>query len=120
MSGETEWHQLCALDAIADPGTKGFEIDRGDAQPLRLFVVRKGDVLAAYRNRCPHTGAPLEWQPDQFLDLDNSFIQCAMHGALFRPDHGYCVRGPCAGQALQPLRLDLARGKVRVEVPAEA
>lgn len=105
---------LCALDAIDDPGSKGFEIDCGEQQPLRLFVVRKDGVLAAFRNRCPHTGAPLEWLPDQFFDLDRSFIQCAMHGALFRPEDGYCVRGPCAGQSLDRLELEVRQGRVRV------
>lgn len=94
---------LCAIDALADPGTRGFEIDVGAEQPLRVFALRKGGVIAVYRNRCPHTGAPLEWQPHQFLDIDNGFVQCAIHGALFRPDDGYCVRGPCVGQSLEAM-----------------
>ena len=110
-------HDLCALQDIEDPGSRGFEIDCGMATPLRLFVVRKGDVLAAYYNRCPHTGAPLEWRPNQFLDLDDSFIQCAIHGALFRPEDGYCLRGPCAGQSLEPLGLDVVDGRVRLRLP---
>ena len=105
---------LCALDEIADPGSRGFEFDLGGVQPLRLFVVRKGDVLTAYRNSCPHTGAPLEWLADQFFDIDNSFIQCAIHGALFRPEDGYCVRGPCAGACLQALELEVAQGRVGI------
>jgi nitrite reductase/ring-hydroxylating ferredoxin subunit len=110
-------HDLCSIDDIADPGSRGFDIDTGEAMPLRLFVVRKGDVLAAYRNRCPHTGAPLEWQPHQFLDIDNSFIQCAIHGALFRPDDGYCLRGPCVGQSLEPLEVSLDGNRLRVKLP---
>lgn len=119
MTAEARAHTLCMLDEIADPGSRGFEVDTGDTQPLRLFVVRKDAVLAAYRNSCPHTGAPLEWQPDQFLDLDNSFIQCAIHGALFRPDDGYCLRGPCAGQSLEPLVLHVEEGKVHVMLPEQ-
>lgn len=111
---------LCKIDELGDPGTRGFEIDVGGPEPLRVFVVRKGDTLACYRNRCPHTGAPLEWQPDQFLDLDHSFIQCAIHGALFRPENGYCLRGPCAGQSLEPIRLDLDQGRLTVSLPSTA
>ncbi|MCB1774790.1 MAG: Rieske 2Fe-2S domain-containing protein [Gammaproteobacteria bacterium] len=84
---------------------------------MRLFVVRKGEVLAAYLDRCPHTGAPLEWQPHQFLDIDNSFIQCAIHGALFRIDDGYCLRGPCVGQSLEPLGLSVVGNRLRVSLP---
>jgi len=116
MSAPTRRFELCALEELGDPATRGFEVDCGKAQPVRLFVVRKGDVLAAYLNRCPHTGAPLEWLPDQFFDLDNSFIQCAIHGALFRPEDGYCVRGPCAGQSLRALELKVEGGRVTVEL----
>lgn len=108
---------LCAVADVPTPGSRGFEFDNDGAEPLRLFVVRQGDVVAAYRNRCPHTGAPLEWQPDQFLDSDNSYIQCAIHGALFRPEDGYCVRGPCAGGWLERLDLMVVDGRVRVSVP---
>jgi len=107
---------LCALDDIDDPGSRGFDVDCGGSQPVRLFVVRKGDVLAAYRNSCPHTGAPLEWLPDQFLDMDNSFIQCAIHGALFRLDDGYCLRGPCVGASLELLKLELVDGRIQVNL----
>lgn len=106
--------ELCALNEIGDPGTRGFEIEDGEQRPQRVFVVRKGEVLAAYRNRCPHTGAPLEWVPDQFFDIDHNFIQCAIHGALFRPEDGYCVRGPCAGGSLEPLPLEVRDGQVSV------
>jgi nitrite reductase/ring-hydroxylating ferredoxin subunit len=111
---------LCRLDELPDPGSRGFDVAvPGRPQPLRLFVVRKGEVLAAYRNSCPHTGAPLEWLPDQFLDLDNSFIQCAIHGALFRPEDGYCLRGPCAGRSLEPLELLRDGDTLRLVPPAQ-
>ena len=118
MSERPRRFGLCALEELGDPATRGFEIDCGAAQPVRLFVVRKGEVLAAYLNRCPHTGAPLEWLPDQFFDLDSSFIQCAIHGALFRPEDGYCVRGPCAGQSLQALELMVEEGHLTVTLVA--
>ena len=47
----------------------------------------------------------MEWLPDRFLDAEGKLIQCALHGALFRPDTGLCLHGPCAGQRLQPLAL---------------
>jgi nitrite reductase/ring-hydroxylating ferredoxin subunit len=114
MTADVRLVPLCTLDDIDDPGSRGFDVDTGEPQPLRLFVVRKDQVLAAYHNSCPHTGAPLEWQPDLFLDLDNSFIQCAIHGALFRPEDGLCLRGPCAGDSLRPLTLDVDKGEIRL------
>jgi nitrite reductase/ring-hydroxylating ferredoxin subunit len=118
VSAKRPLHDLCALDDIRVPGSRGFELDGGGAEAVKLFVVRKEDVLAAYRNRCPHTGAPLEWLPDQFLDMDDGFIQCAIHGALFRPEDGYCVRGPCVGASLEGLGLEVVDGRVQVCLPA--
>ena len=110
-------HDLCALEDIPEPGSRGFELDCKGEEAVRLFVVRKDGVLAAYRNRCPHTGAPLEWLPDQFLDMDDGFIQCAIHGALFRPEDGYCLRGPCVGASLESLELEVVDGRLRVRLP---
>lgn len=110
---------LCELREIADPGSRGFVLERrGGDEAYRLFVVHKAGQVTAFRNRCPHTGAPLEWQPDRFLDLDDAFIQCAIHGALFRPEDGYCLRGPCAGQSLESLPVAVSSdGRVRVILP---
>lgn len=89
---------LCSSDALAEGQSRGFLVDS-----LSLFVVRKDGQVYAYRNRCPHRGVGLQWQPDAFLDDSASLIRCATHGALFLIDSGECVAGPCAGQALQAL-----------------
>ena len=47
--------------------------------------------------------SPLEWLPDQFLDSSAQYIQCSVHGAMFRIEDGWCVRGPCAGDALMAI-----------------
>jgi nitrite reductase/ring-hydroxylating ferredoxin subunit len=111
-----ERYRLCAASEIDDPGSRGFTVDAGDGRSVGLFVVRKDGVTAAYRNACPHTGAPLEWVPDQFLDIDKSFIECALHGALFRPEDGYCLRGPCVGKSLQSLTLTEIDGELWVDL----
>lgn len=110
--------RLCALNTLPDPGCRGFEIPRGEGElPFALFVVRKEGQVFAYRNSCPHTGAPLEWMPDQFLDRDSSFIQCALHGALFDIREGRCLRGPCVGDSLDPLTVIVRDGDVWLASP---
>lgn len=105
--------RLCAVNDLDDPGSRGFEVEAANLdEPLAGFLVKKDDRVFAYRNRCPHVGAPLEWQPDQFLDPDGGFIQCAMHGALFEIDSGACLAGPCAGDQLQPLSIDIREDSV--------
>ena len=86
---------LCSSDALTEGASRGFELDE-----LRLLVIRREGRVYAYKNRCPHRGVPLEWQPDQFLDASASLIQCATHAALFLIETGECVAGPCAGQSL--------------------
>jgi nitrite reductase/ring-hydroxylating ferredoxin subunit len=81
-------------------------------------LVRRGDQVFGYRNACPHTGAPLDWQPDRFLDAGGELIQCATHGALFRIDDGACLWGPCAGQSLTPLSLVVREGMVLLWRPS--
>jgi len=109
-----EWVDVGSTAQIEEPGSRGVEIDGVDG--VALFVVRKDGGVYAYRNKCPHTGAPLEWLPDSFLDLDKSFIECAMHGALFRADNGLCLRGPCAGQSLLPLHVRVEDQRISVDV----
>jgi nitrite reductase/ring-hydroxylating ferredoxin subunit len=81
-----------------------FEVNHG-RNKVALFVVHKDGAFNAYINSCPHTGVNLEWQQDQFLDMDNMFIQCSTHDALFEVDSGVCIAGPCIGDALQPVAL---------------
>jgi nitrite reductase/ring-hydroxylating ferredoxin subunit len=91
---------LCRVDEIPDGRARGFTL--GDAKRLRIFAVRRGAELHVYVNRCPHVGTPLDWTPDEFLDHEGRHILCSTHGALFRIDDGYCVAGPCSGDALEP------------------
>jgi len=71
------------------------------------FVIHKNGDYFAYMNRCPHLGTHLEFQENKFLTLDQSLIQCAMHGALFEIDTGFCISGPCSGQSLVPVACEI-------------
>ena len=109
---ERQW--FCELAVLSDPGSKGGTLLHEGGE-LEVLLVRRGDEVFAYQNWCPHTGVNLEWQPDQFLDLTNRYIQCATHGALFRLTDGFCLRGPCAGRSLKPLRAVIEAGQVFIE-----
>lgn len=102
---------LCDLADLPELGSKAFAVE-GDSGQEEIFLVRKGEAVVAYRNQCPHTGGPLDWVPDQFLDLDKRYIQCATHDARFRIEDGVCVVGPCAGDKLQSVALTVASGQV--------
>lgn len=102
---------LCALADLADGQTRGFTA-RDGAEPVDIFVQRRGESVIAYVNSCPHTGSPLDWLPDRFLAHDGRHLLCATHGALFRPQDGYCVAGPCRGESLEKVPVRIAGGQV--------
>ncbi len=105
---------LCRVRDIPDPGSRGFRVERG-GEVQSIVVVRRGDAVYGYVNRCPHTGVTLDWLPDQFLDAEGELIVCATHGALFRIEDGYCVGGPCAGDSLRPVPLRVEDGEVLLQ-----
>jgi nitrite reductase/ring-hydroxylating ferredoxin subunit len=67
-----------------------------------------------YVNSCPHIGTPLDWMPDRFLSADGSHIICATHGAEFRISDGECVYGPCMGDRLEAVMIQINDGTVFV------
>ena len=78
---------------------------------------RNGEVFA-YANICPHARHPLDMLPEEFLAQDGSMIRCMSHGAMFLPETGECVFGPCVGASLLRLehRLD-DDGCIHVRAP---
>ncbi|MBQ0759637.1 MAG: Rieske (2Fe-2S) protein [Zhongshania sp.] len=102
-------HTLCRIDDISEPGSKGFKF-----QDKSLFAVRQRGKVYVYQNSCPHLGIELNWQEDQFLDYDDSLIQCATHGALFIIESGECIAGPCHGKALEQVASKIEDGYVIV------
>jgi nitrite reductase/ring-hydroxylating ferredoxin subunit len=99
---------LCSLD---ETGSRGFAVGEGD-WPLRGFIVKTPQGVAAFVNYCPHAGHPLNFRPHRFLTPDGGLILCGSHGALFARDTGLCVLGPCAGQSLTRIPVDVVSGFV--------
>ncbi len=97
---------LCRLEEIPDGGAKGFDLG-ADYDPREIFLLREGKEVYGYVNSCPHMGTPLEMIEDQFVN-DDGFIVCSTHGALFEIDDGACIAGPCMGDFLTSIRLEIA------------
>lgn len=105
---------LCRLDELAATGCREFRLGGGE-WPLRGFVVKSGAEVHAYLNRCAHLALPLNLLPDRFLTHDGSMLLCTAHGALFEKSTGYCVAGPCSGQSLTRLAVQVAAGCVLLD-----
>ena len=97
---------LCQQESIVEGAARGFD-PHGDGRDT-LIVARWQGVLSAWLNRCPHMDVAMQYRKDRFMSGDGQHIVCFAHGALFRPDDGLCVLGPCMGQKLhqQPLVID--------------
>jgi nitrite reductase/ring-hydroxylating ferredoxin subunit len=110
-----EFISLCAVGDLPEGACRGFSVDTGCGYQ-DVFLVHKAGRINAYLNSCPHTGGPLDWVPDQFLDLDGELIQCATHHALFRIEDGLCVAGPCSGKSLEPVAVEIRDGEISLRV----
>ena len=105
--------RFAQLAEIADGATRGITLGEGE-WPLRGFLVRIGDTVHGYLNRCPHAGRQLNFMPDRFLTADGELIQCLAHGALFEKATGQCIAGPCVDEALTRLPVEVVAGVVQL------
>lgn len=102
---------LVALDRLPDGAFAEVEaVIEGDAESLVLY--RDGDAVRAWLNICPHAGRRLDWAPGQFLKSREGLLVCAAHGASFQLSDGVCVAGPCRGEALRAVSVDVREGAV--------
>lgn len=92
--------RLCAFDDLKQGAARNFVLQM-KAGRFHGFVVRRGDEVFGYVDRCPHAGLPLARKLDEYLTPDGGHIVCSWHGAMFRIDDGACLGGPCSGQSLQ-------------------
>jgi len=107
---------LCKLTDIEDGASKGVYPDKKGYD--RILLVRQGNTVFGYVNICPHYGqSRLGWKKDEFLDGDRTAIVCASHGARFRIEDGYCELGPCLGQQLTAVKLEVTDNSVHLLEP---
>ncbi|HET8611137.1 MAG TPA: Rieske (2Fe-2S) protein [Sphingomonas sp.] len=102
---------LGPLDLIADGKARSFVIQMR-AGRFHGFVMRRGNEVFGYVDRCPHAGLPLAQQLDDYLAPDGAHIVCSWHGAVFAVENGACLGGPCAGAALTPWPVKVEDGRI--------
>ncbi len=113
VSQVTELHvrePLCRIDQIEDGGA--FEAHAELAgERESLLLLRAGEVVRGFLNICPHAGRPLNWAPGRFL-VEQGMVVCAAHGAGFAIPGGNCLSGPCRGNRLREVAVELIDGAV--------
>ena len=104
---------MMAFDALSDGGLLEIEAEiDGVAESLILY--RDGDQVRAWLNICPHAGRRLDWAPGKFLLSKDGLLVCAAHGASFELREGACVAGPCRGESLRAVAVEVMEGGIRI------
>ncbi len=107
--------EICRSSDLSNGG-KGVVfgvLNQGREQPA--FVIRHNEKAYAYLNQCAHLFLELDWDTGEFFDHDGEFIVCANHGALFEPDTGLCINGPCYGMSLTNISVSENDGRISIE-----
>jgi nitrite reductase/ring-hydroxylating ferredoxin subunit len=80
-----------------------------------LLLVRHGDTLKLYENRCPHTGQTLDPLGRSVVEAQGALITCERHGAQFLSSSGECVAGPCLGESLTSVPFTAVGGEIYLD-----
>jgi len=111
IGGATHWIdanrvRVCASEDLLERGP-GMRRDACVAgKPATVFFVRYVGAAYGYVNRCAHVPMELDWVEGQFFESAGLYLMCATHGAIYAPDTGRCVGGPCRGARLRALRVE--------------
>jgi nitrite reductase/ring-hydroxylating ferredoxin subunit len=98
---------VCASNELVDrgPGVRRDAIVAGG--PATVFFIRYEGVAYGYLNRCAHVPMELDWAEGRFFESSGVYLMCATHGAIYAPDTGRCVGGPCRGGRLRPITVEV-------------
>jgi len=102
------------LAALGEVPVRGLLFTFRDGPlPASGILVRVVNGVRAWRNECRHLAVRLDRDtPGSLFDRDGALLMCQFHGALYRPDDGLCVAGPCVGSRLRELPLAVLDGEV--------
>ncbi len=103
---------VCDSSALQEGG-KGvrFPVTAG-GHDTTGFVVRYQGVARGYLNRCAHVPIELDWAEGEFFESSGLYLMCATHGALYAPESGHCLGGPCRGGRLRPIGVIEEDGRI--------
>ncbi len=102
-----------SLDSLVDGGFIDLEV-MVDGVAEALIVHRRGETVRAWLNVCPHAGRRLDWAPGKFLVSKEGHLVCAAHGASFETLEGVCIAGPCRGERLRSVAVEVVDGQLRI------
>ena len=99
---EAGWLRTVAAADVPDGEVIQLRLTGPGGVPERLIVVRVGDALAAYEDRCAHEAMPLG---DAMVDATAGTLTCPWHGYCYDALTGDCLSAPGAALSQRPLRV---------------
>lgn len=110
-STPTEKTRIAASAQLAENATIKFTFESSEGKQEGFVFFRSGQYYA-YQNTCAHLSLSLDMEDDDFFTVDGDMLQCKTHGAVYIPETGECVGGPCVGDWLRKLNLEVRLGEV--------
>ena len=113
--------ELGRLDQLADGSATMVNLAPADdssaagGKSFPYLLLRSGDTVKAYVNRCAHFGVPLAAKQEQLRYKPHISISCNVHYARFRWNDGWCEFGDCQGDSLIPIPVSIdGQGVIRI------
>jgi len=107
--------KITRAEDVPEGGTVKFHFTH-KGKPAEGFLARFQGKLVAYENRCQHLPLRLDFPDANLFNHDGTQFICQNHNAIYEPLTGLCVRGPCEGQSLRALEIEILAGEVWVLV----
>jgi len=107
--------EVAAVDELLPGQHKNFELDVNGVRQPGVLINYQGD-FHAYLNVCPHVGVRLDAASNGVFNADGSYLICREHWALFEPETGVCISGPCPIAPLSKLVVQI-KGAVVCVLP---
>lgn len=102
---------IAPITEIPSDSTLRCEAVKGRRGAEIILRRENGDEVFAWRNSCPHKPkVPLD--PGGGAIVDGGQIVCHEHGARFECGDGFCTYGPCRGDALDEVEVEVRDGDV--------
>lgn len=98
---------LARLADVPDGGALLVDLLQGE-HTFSAVLLRSGDKVFAYVNRCSHFGVPLASKVQYLYAQPHQSIRCNVHAAEYRWQDGHCLSGECAGNALWAIPVQVA------------
>lgn len=102
----TEAVRICASEELVDGGDGIRRKALHKSGEAVVFFVRYDNRPFGYLNQCAHVAMELDWSEGKFFESSGLYLMCATHGAIYEPDTGKCVGGPCRGARLRKVEVE--------------